>query len=293
MTGFSAAVKGGLFLLLGAVDRLRPARDLLPILNYHAIDEDPSPTSLPPRRFARQMAELAARGTTVVTFREALALLAKPGPLPANTVCLTFDDGLRSVYSAAWPVLAQHGFRATVFLTTGAVGNCVSWERDAAIRDRPLLDGDQIGELHAGGVEMGGHTVTHPHMTECDDEALEREIVVNRESVAALTGEVPVTFAYPYGDHDDRVISALRGAGYAGACTVRLPGRVMSRDPFRVERIDVSRLSRLRGRLGKIAFRSCLSGVFADYVNIKSVLPFVRTRTFEYKERKRRDEARR
>ena len=211
----------------------------------------------------------------------------------ADSTGIPLDDGMRTVYTEALPVMRERGFRATVFLTTGAEGNRVSWERDPAIRARPLLDGDQVRELHAAGFEIGGHTLTHPHLTELDDASLRREIERNRDDVAALTGEAPATFAYPYGDHDGRVVAALERAGYEGACTVRLPGRRMRRDPFEVERIDVSRFSRHTGRLADISFRSCLSGVFADYVRIKTIVPFMRARTFEYKERKRRDASRR
>jgi peptidoglycan/xylan/chitin deacetylase (PgdA/CDA1 family) len=111
--------------------------------------------------------------------------------------------------------------------------------------------------------------------------------------VAELVGRPAETFAYPYGDYDDRVVDAVRRAGFRGACTIALPARRMQRDPFRVNRIDVCRFSGNKGVLGKLFFLSCLSGVFADYFNIKKGLPFVRTRTFEYKERRRRDASRR
>jgi len=293
MGGLSSSAKCGLLLFLTALDQLRPKRDFLPILNYHAIDEDRSPTSLPPSQFAIQMDIVAARGIKTVTFGEVVDLLAGPGKLPADRVCLTFDDGLESVYTAAFPLLRQRGFTATVFLTTGTRGNKVDWERDPSIAARSLLDRDQVAALKEGGFEIGGHTRTHPHMTELDDDSLDQEIVGNRDDVTAISGRPPETFAYPYGDVDDRVVAALEGAGYKGACTITPPFRSMGRDLFRVERIDVSRFSSHRGRLGKLSFISCLNGVFADYINIKRTLPFIRKRTFEYKERMRRDESRR
>jgi|GEM_PF-602587 len=293
MGGVSSSAKCGLLLLLAAVDKFRPRRDFLPILNYHAIDEDDSPTSLAPDQFALHMDILAARRTATVTFGEAVDLLSRPGRLPLNTVCLTFDDGLESVYTAAFGLLSERGFKATVFLTTGTRDNSVDWERDPSIAARRLLDGDQVVALKEGGFEIGGHTRTHPHLTELDDESLEQEIFANRDDVAEITGVRPETFAYPYGDHDDRVLSVLERAGYKGACTITPPGRSMGRDPYRVERIDVSRFSSHRGRLGKMSFISCLNGVFADYINIKRTMPFFKTRTFEYRERKRRDESRR
>jgi len=293
MGGVSSSAKYGLLFLLTVVERFRPGRDFLPILNYHAVDEDPSPTSLSPAQFALQMDILAARGTETVTFGETVDLLSRSERLPANTVCLTFDDGLESVYTAAYPLLRDRGFRATVFLTTGATENRVDWERDPSIAAQRLLDRDQVVALKEGGFEIGAHTRTHPHMTELDDESLEQEVFANRDDVADITGTPPEPFAYPYGDYDARVVSVLKRAGYKGACTITPPNRSMGRDPFRVERFDVSRFSSHRGGLGKMSFISCLNGVFADYINIKRTMPFFKTRTFEYKERKRRDESRR
>lgn len=293
MGGGSSSAKCGLLFLLTAVERFRPGRDFLPILNYHAIDEEQSPTSLSPVQFALHLEILAARGTETVTFGEVVDFLSRPGRLPSNKVCLTFDDGLESVYTAAFRPLSERGFRATVFLTTGTRDNRVDWERDPSIAAQRLLDRDQVVALREGGFEIGGHTRTHPHLTELDDKSLEQEVFANRDDVASIIGERPETFAYPYGDHDDRVVSMLERAGYKGACTITPPRRSMARDPFRVERIDVSRFSSHRGRLGKMSFVSCLNGVFADYINIKRTIPFFRTRTFEYRERKRRDESRR
>jgi len=289
MAALSTLSKGGLILALSALDILRSRRDLLPVLNYHAIDGDRSPVSLPPAEFEKQMCVLAQRGITTLTFAEAVNLLRQPDRLPRRTVCLTFDDGLQSVYTAAYPILRRHGFRATVFLTTGAENNRVCWERDASIPQRPLMEPEQVRELAAAGFEIGAHTRTHPHLTDLDEAALENEVAGNRDDVTALCGVPPATFAYPYGDYDERVIEAVRRAGFTGACTVELPGRRMLRDPFRVERIDVSRFSGHRGRLARISFAASLSGVFGDYVRLKGALPHYRSRTFEYKERKRKD----
>lgn len=263
-------------------------RDLLPVLNFHGIDGDESPVSLAPREFERQMELLAERGYAVIPFREALDLLARPGALPGRTAALTFDDGLESVYSAALPVLKAHGFRATVFLVTGAEGNCVSWEREESISSGRLLDAGQVRELADSGFEIGAHTRTHPHLTDLEDEELHREVAGSRDDVAEIAGSAPATFAYPYGDHDERVVEAVRRAGFSGACTVELPGRRMGRDLFRVERFDTSRFSGQVGKAGELFFLSCLNGVFADYLRVKKSLPLFRTHTFEYREKKRR-----
>ena len=63
-------------------------------------------------RFAAQM-HLADHGYTTLTMSDVYAILAGQQPLPAKPIALTFDDGYRDFYTAAWPVLKQHHFKAT------------------------------------------------------------------------------------------------------------------------------------------------------------------------------------
>jgi peptidoglycan/xylan/chitin deacetylase (PgdA/CDA1 family) len=76
---------------------------------------------------------------------------------------------------------------------------CLSWE--------------QAGDLLQRGWEIGSHTCSHPFLTQCDDETLERELTVSREVIEKRLGSCS-TIAYPYGDHDERVMAATRAAGY-------------------------------------------------------------------------------
>ena len=66
-------------------------------------------------------------------------------------------------------------------------------------------------------MEIGSHTVGHPHLPKLSDEELDREL---RDSKARIEDELrrPARlFAYPYGEHDARVQAAVNRAGYAVA----------------------------------------------------------------------------
>lgn len=71
--------------------------------------------------------------------------------------------------------------------------------------------------LAALGMRVGAHGVRHARLTQVDDAELVREV---GESVADI-GEfcAPVTFAYPDGACDDRVVDVLRAAGVSSAVT--------------------------------------------------------------------------
>ena len=108
---------------LGGVARARGTgrrrRRGLRLLFYHRVaDDDGDELAVPVRRFREQMDFLAGEGYRVVDVPQLGALLAE-GQIPDRTVGLSFDDGCRDVAENALPVLARHGFRATVFVATG------------------------------------------------------------------------------------------------------------------------------------------------------------------------------
>jgi len=106
---------------------------------------------------------------------------------PATIVCLTFDDGHRSVYEHAMPILHCHGLRATSFVNSGLVGS------------DQIMNWDQIISLdHDYGWETGGHGLDHINLAELDYEAAAYQISDDRRLLTEH-GLVPLSFALPYG----------------------------------------------------------------------------------------------
>jgi len=95
----------------------------------------------------------------------------------------------------------------------------------------------ELAGLAAGGWEIGSHTCSHPHLTQLDDGVLQTELVQSRRACEEMLQQPCRTIAYPYGDHDDRVVDATGAAGYSAACT--LPVRFSAPAPLRYPRIGV------------------------------------------------------
>jgi peptidoglycan/xylan/chitin deacetylase (PgdA/CDA1 family) len=89
------------------------------------------------------------------------------------------------------------------------------------------------------GWEIGSHTCSHPRLPSLGDEHLRRELFESRSVVAERLGRPCGTLAYPYGDHDERVVEATRAAGYAAAGT--LPGRLPRAQRLAWPRIGIYR----------------------------------------------------
>lgn len=66
------------------------------------------------------------------------------------TICLTFDDGHKSLYTAAYPLLKKYGFTATAFIVPAFIGNknWITWEQ-----------ADEMSQ--SGVIDIQSHTLDH------------------------------------------------------------------------------------------------------------------------------------
>jgi peptidoglycan/xylan/chitin deacetylase (PgdA/CDA1 family) len=217
------------------------AEAAVPVLMYHAVADEPSEAtralSVTPAAFAEQMAVVADRGLTPVTTADLAGAWRAGRPLPERPVLITFDDGYEGVHRHALPVLAAHGFPATLFVSTG-------WLRgpyDTGGALDTMLDWDQVRALADAGVEIGGHSHTHPQLDQLGPDALRYELIHCREILTDRLGTAPTSFAYPYGYSDRRVRAAVRETGYAQALAVGNGLARRAQGPYALRRLTVRR----------------------------------------------------
>jgi peptidoglycan/xylan/chitin deacetylase (PgdA/CDA1 family) len=233
--------------------RTRTGAAGLRILLYHRVSDDPDPLAVPPRRFREQMRYLALEGYRVVDLATALELLDAEAPLP-RTLGLTFDDGFTDVRDEALEVLRDHGFRATVFVTTGVVDGRArfSWYRR---EPPPVLGWDDIVELEREGtLSFEAHTVTHPILLACDDETARAEIADSRRELAGRLGRQVTAFAYPAGLFGERERRLVAEAGYAAAVSCEPGVNLPDTDRLTLRRRQID------ARDGLLDFRAKVAG---------------------------------
>ncbi|MEU2286363.1 polysaccharide deacetylase family protein [Streptomyces sp. NPDC013178] len=213
----------------------------VPILMYHAVAAEPNDAtralSVTPEAFGEQMALVAERGLTPLTTADLAARWRAGRALPTRPVLITFDDGYEGVHRHALPALAKHGFPATLFVSTG-------WIRGAYDTGGGLdtmLDWRQVRELADAGVEIGGHSHTHPQLDQIDDTTLRAQLTRCRDIVADELGALPVSFAYPYGYSSRRVRTAVRENGFAQALAVGNSLARRAQGPYALRRVTVRR----------------------------------------------------
>ena len=71
--------------------------------------------------FSNQMTYLKQAGYDTISLYQLEAYLKNQINLPGKAIVLTFDDGLKSVYRYAYPVLKDYGFRATAFIISSRI----------------------------------------------------------------------------------------------------------------------------------------------------------------------------
>jgi peptidoglycan/xylan/chitin deacetylase (PgdA/CDA1 family) len=222
------------------------------VLFYHRVSDERDDLAVHPRMFREQMDYLAGAGYRVVDIVQVAELL-DAGETPARTVGLNFDDGYLDVAEHALPVLAEHGFRATVFVATGVTDGRASfaWYR----RQPPLLGWDEIAELDRGDtLEFEAHTVTHPNLLAVDELRAATEIENSKGELEARLGRPVTALSYPAGLFGERERRLAVESGYRVAVSCEPGVNLPDTDRFALRRRQIDSRDRL------FDFRAKVSG---------------------------------
>lgn len=216
-----------------------------PIFMYHNIAQAPRGLRrwrslyVSPGAFARQLWLLKRFGYTGLSMSDAMPYLR--GERQGRIAVITLDDGYVDNLQSALPALQRVGFSATCYVVSGSIGRHNNWDAEKLGIQKPLMTPAQLRNWHAGGMEIGAHTRSHPRLTQCNDAQLHDEIDGSRADLEDLLGAPVTQFCYPYGDMDDRVAEATRAAGYAAATTTRRGRALIGTDLWSLPRVQVAR----------------------------------------------------
>jgi peptidoglycan/xylan/chitin deacetylase (PgdA/CDA1 family) len=89
-------------------------------------------------------------------------------------------------------------------------------ERPRGAPETVWMTWDMVRALRDAGMAIGGHTATHPRLSDLDADAQAAEVVGGLDRLEAELGRRPTLFSYPYGGRDAfdaRTVSVVRDAG--------------------------------------------------------------------------------
>lgn len=103
-----------------------------------------------------------------------------------------------------------------------------------------MMTTSALRALASSGMEIGGHTVSHPILARLDPAAAEREIADNRSALEHITGQAIRLFAYPNGkpeqDYRREHVEAVRRLGFKAAVSTAWGVAHSRSDPYQLPR---------------------------------------------------------
>lgn len=241
-------------------------------LMLHSLAEPLSPAEstyyLHPRKFRRFMRWFQLAGYQTASIDQWIE-----DEVSDKHVLLTFDDGYEDLYEHLLPMVIEHKYSPLVFLVAGRIDGSNVWDQLRGLRTRRLLTLDQIREMQKYGVDFGSHTMTHPWLPDMSDSQLYREVRDSKHRLEDLLGTEVKSFSYPWGGVDMRVRSAVAGAGYKAAFTIR-PGLNWWNDSLCQSRADVHDYIPMFSFLFQLRYGRTPRELIADQLrNLEQTLP--------------------
>ena len=196
------------------------------ILIYHRFNEDRYPsTNVSVAQFREQLTYLKANDYQVLPLAVLFQFLAEKRPLPDKAVVITIDDGYKSVYQHAWPLLKSFGYPFTIFVYVQATDH----------RHWDYMTWEQVRELQAAGVDFQSHGYGHhrfgskpPEMKEEEyRQWIETDFAKSATIMEHELGVRPRFLAVPYGEYNRTVIEAAKAVGF-DAVFSQDPGSISS-----------------------------------------------------------------
>ena len=188
----------------------------LPVLLYHHVGPHHPETirglTVSPKRFEKHVRWLARRGYRGICSGDWLRWLRDGEGLPEKPVLFTFDDAYADLVDYAFPILRRYGFGASVYVVTGLLGGTNAWDEALGRGTLRLMTAEQIRTWSANGIEFGAHSRTHANLPTLSQAELLDEVAGSGKDLESIISSRVISFAYPYGFHNQDVDDCVRGA---------------------------------------------------------------------------------
>lgn len=205
------------------------------VLEYHNFAEGPvgmdDPWTVSSSSFNEQMAYLS-QNCRVVSLKDFLLEVEQDKEIAPNTVVVTFDDGYRSNYLLAFPIIKQYKVPVTIFI----VGDYIE---KGQVADYPALHWSDMKEMAASGlVDIQSHTYALHEMftdssgkqvsalmnyttpsgareTESEHyQRIQNDLVKSSQYIESQLGIKPDILSWPFGSYDKKAMQAAKKAGF-------------------------------------------------------------------------------
>lgn len=211
--------------------------------------------------FKLHMEILQRLGYTTITFKDYSLFSENKLNLPKKPIIITFDDGYESIYKEVYPIMENYSMTGVIFALGDREIKHSMWDFPHT-EPQPLLNQQQIIELHEAGFEIGSHGLTHADLTTLPREKAWDEISRSRMLLEILIGAPVSSFAYTYGKTNPLIKQLVIEAGYKIACGTYTGPMTINKDHYEIRRILIS------GNLGitNYALKLVRPYIFAEWL---------------------------
>ncbi|HEX5172235.1 MAG TPA: polysaccharide deacetylase family protein, partial [Cyclobacteriaceae bacterium] len=199
---------------------------------YHRFGDSRFPsTNVSIEDFEKHLKYLSENNFQVLSLSDAIKYLQSDTPLK-KTVVLTIDDGYKTFYSNALPLLKKYHIPATLFINTQTVGG------------NDYMTWSQLKEARDAQIEIGNHTHSHAYFLNEPPTtryaSFESEIKQSQEIIHKNLDLTPVVFAYPYGEFDERMKNIVSENGFTCAAAQNSGVLFPATDLFQIPRFPMA-----------------------------------------------------
>ena len=135
-----------------------------------------------------------------------------------KALILSYDDG-PSQDRRFVKLLNECGLKGTFHINSGRLGLKADWMTEAIGDPGWYVGAEELKALYERH-EVGSHTVNHPHLYRLDSNEIQNEVRRDIDVLERLSGRTVTSFAYPFGEVDDRILAAVAATGITNARSV-------------------------------------------------------------------------
>lgn len=215
----------------------------IPVLMYHHLLKSSeninfrNSSTITPEQFKQQMEYLHLKGYETITTSQLEQYIRGNLNLPGKTVLITFDDGLKTVFLYAYPILKQYNMKAAAFLITSRITNTPSNFNPRNLQTLSKVEIDQMKDVF----EFQGHThQLHSVNSKNKSAVVTQPLSVVRNDLMINKAQVNAkALAYPFGQYNASIINILKQTGFTSAYTTHNAYVHIGDDPYQISRFGI------------------------------------------------------
>lgn len=200
------------------------------VLMYHRFNDSKYPsTSISSELFESHLKYLQEKNYSVLPIIDLVDFFEQKRTFPKKTIFITIDDGYKSFYEYAFPLLLKYKFPFTVFISTDYVANnnksdFMTWEMLKEIKDK--------------GGSIQNHTSNHANLNELDLEEIKKVVLKCQKELDLKLGIKSEVFSFPYGMSSIKNETIIKGMGFKLAFGQQSSHTFYGENKFRLPRFS-------------------------------------------------------